>query len=370
MKVWIHLCASCFLIGVITLLPVAADEEHGKPTEAKDNTGQTTATATATSSGTVDVTVTHDGNVDIESVLTKVADSLSTSDLSEAAKQRIIDKVRSGLEAKSQVRVELNGQVADGVGAANNRLPKTFQWKGGVWTDADGKQHRIDLKSAEGIEQQVADEIDSKIGAIRQLQADTWKRLSDDLNKQNKYAIGIALKYLEDQQPAESDADAVEKHDLDNATSKASETTLQIESVFEDSPAEKAGLKPGDILTRIDNMPIKQAVEVSDGVQDAGKADRTIKLEWTRNGEKLSAEIKPTNQPQSSPGNAAFQWHFRTDPSYVVPDANALMNPNFLNQLNPTLNQQHEVGELKKQVESLRDEIRELKELIQAGQSK
>ena len=108
-------------------------------------------------------------------------------------------------------------------------------------------------------------------------------------------------------------------------------------------------------------MPIKQAVEVSDGVQDAGKADRTIKLEWTRNGEKLSAEIKPTNQPQSSPGNAAFQWHFQSDPTFVVPDIKALMNPN--------LNQQHEVGELKKQVESLRDEIRELKELIQAGQN-
>jgi C-terminal processing protease CtpA/Prc len=72
-----------------------------------------------------------------------------------------------------------------------------------------------------------------------------------------------------------------------------SQAGLEIETVFEDTPAAKAGLKPGDRLISIDSQPIHSHDDIVAAVQKAGEANRTVQVEAMRGTESMKVEIKP-----------------------------------------------------------------------------
>jgi regulator of sigma E protease len=68
--------------------------------------------------------------------------------------------------------------------------------------------------------------------------------------------------------------------------------SLQISEVMKDSPAEKAGLLPGDQVVGIDNLVIRSGI--NDLIRSLKeKADRPVNLEIIRNNELLSIEVLP-----------------------------------------------------------------------------
>lgn len=56
-------------------------------------------------------------------------------------------------------------------------------------------------------------------------------------------------------------------------------------------PAEKAGLKPGDILAKINDTPVKDPTEVSEALA-ACKPEETITLHLSRDGQSLQIQVK------------------------------------------------------------------------------
>ncbi|MDJ0704554.1 MAG: HhoA/HhoB/HtrA family serine endopeptidase [Leptolyngbyaceae cyanobacterium MO_188.B28] len=67
--------------------------------------------------------------------------------------------------------------------------------------------------------------------------------------------------------------------------------------VMEGAPAEKAGLKQGDIINKIAGAPVKDATEVQTQVE-ASTIGKVLKVEVNRNGSKETLEVLPTALPK------------------------------------------------------------------------
>ena len=74
---------------------------------------------------------------------------------------------------------------------------------------------------------------------------------------------------------------------------------VMIIRVMEGTPAAAAGLKPGDILSKIDETAVSTATDVQAQVEssDIGKV---LKVEVSREGETKVLDVRPTKMPQSS----------------------------------------------------------------------
>ena len=69
---------------------------------------------------------------------------------------------------------------------------------------------------------------------------------------------------------------------------------LFIEKTVPKSPAEAAGLQPGDRLVSVGNQTIQSFFELKDAVQRAGEKDGKVNVSWERNGKLISVTITPT----------------------------------------------------------------------------
>lgn len=67
--------------------------------------------------------------------------------------------------------------------------------------------------------------------------------------------------------------------------------------VMEGTPAEAAGLRPGDVLLKINDTPVKSATEVQQQVE-ASRIGSTLTIEVNRSGEQKTIQVRPTNLPQ------------------------------------------------------------------------
>lgn len=61
--------------------------------------------------------------------------------------------------------------------------------------------------------------------------------------------------------------------------------------VTQDGPSGKAGLKPGDVITKVDGKPINKFYDVVLAVQD--RANKPTQFEFTRNGKAMTAVVTP-----------------------------------------------------------------------------
>lgn len=66
------------------------------------------------------------------------------------------------------------------------------------------------------------------------------------------------------------------------------------------SPAEKAGIEVGDIITEINGKEIQEMSEVAPFVKKAGKKGKTLKLTVLRDKKELQRELKPLKDKDSS----------------------------------------------------------------------
>jgi len=89
---------------------------------------------------------------------------------------------------------------------------------------------------------------------------------------------------------------------LADAYALQSKTGVLISGILEDGPADKAGLKPGDIITRIDDTDLSSAFEILNLVATKKPGTR-IKIHALRGSEKMEL----TTQVQERPSNAALR---------------------------------------------------------------
>jgi len=73
---------------------------------------------------------------------------------------------------------------------------------------------------------------------------------------------------------------------------------LLITTIREDSPAEKAGLKVGDVIVKADGVRVQRTVQLSEIIQDKEKGNR-IKIEFLRDKKKRTVEVEIEEQDRS-----------------------------------------------------------------------
>lgn len=89
---------------------------------------------------------------------------------------------------------------------------------------------------------------------------------------------------------------------LAEAYALQSKTGVLISGILEDGPADKAGLKPGDIITRIDDTELSSAFEILNLVATKKPGTRIV-IHASRGSEKMQL----TTQVQERPSNAALR---------------------------------------------------------------
>lgn len=70
-------------------------------------------------------------------------------------------------------------------------------------------------------------------------------------------------------------------------------------------PAEQAGIRPGDVVTRVDGEPIFEYSEISRALRDA--YDRDVKVDLSRDGKPLSFTLKPHKLAENEPGGKSHR---------------------------------------------------------------
>lgn len=81
---------------------------------------------------------------------------------------------------------------------------------------------------------------------------------------------------------------------------KGIEKGVVIKTIRHDGPAQRSGLKPGDIVTAIDGTPVATARELQKLVLER-QVGQTIRLAILRDGKPLTVEVKTALQPASVP---------------------------------------------------------------------
>ena len=124
-------------------------------------------------------------------------------------------------------------------------------------------------------------------------------------------------------------------------TSEKVDGGAEVKNVTEESAADKAGLKEGDIITAVDAKKIETPQELSEALKNKNPGDK-VSISYLRNGKKatVTAELTPWKAPgsimlngspqldindifrnyrQLQPGNNGIrQWQFRTFPDRAL----------------------------------------------------
>ncbi len=121
------------------------------------------------------------------------------------------------------------------------------------------------------VEEEVIDKVIRRIDEVFKENASQFP-FSTSVAKQPSYRIGVACRTRE---PGET------------------ESGLIVDSVFENGPASKAGILPGDRIVRVDEKEVQSLQDIIDAVQKAGEAKRAIAIETVRGEMRNELQVTP-----------------------------------------------------------------------------
>jgi hypothetical protein len=102
----------------------------------------------------------------------------------------------------------------------------------------------------------------------------------------DKYMIGIACAPLNDA--------------LQSELKLADGQGLVVANVFEDTPAEEAGIKEGDVLLKVAGKNVAVITDLVDAVQAAGEDSKKLSLQFSRDGKKQTVQVMPAKRESLS----------------------------------------------------------------------
>ncbi len=287
---------------------------------------------------------------------------------------------------------------------------KATVFASGVYIDSDGKQQKIQFHGADGVQGDALTQnkaaLDEKLKAVEEAKQQLQKAV--EALQVQKHSMNAQQQMLEAQMPMIRALQVQQPPytlgiQLQIAGKGADEKQVIIAEVLPDSAAADAGLKVGDVITTANDQTVKSPEQLREVVQAAGEAQQTIELQWQREGETMSATIKPKKNdqmmmapwfPQGLPGGNAFamppmpfgmnpheqmhrqmheqlQAQQRNHPNWDVqsemrPDGSRVivMAPKMATVQKPNASEQASIDELKAEIRELRDELRSLTETL------
>ena len=154
-----------------------------------------------------------------------------------------------------------------------------------------------------------------------------------------------------DQKPPYRIGVGCKKNEIGDTTSG-----LEIESVFEDSPAAKAGIKIGDRLISVDGKVIDSLDDIISAVQSAGEEKRPIHLKAKRDNVETDYEIKPI-QAGIAEMDSGMNIPGVTIQGWIPTQGKAWVTPQFPND-------EKTLDKIREEFSAVRKEIEEIKELL------
>jgi C-terminal processing protease CtpA/Prc len=146
---------------------------------------------------------------------------------------------------------------------------------------------------------------------------------------------------------------------------------LEVQAVFDDSPAKKAGLEEGDVLLTIDSTKINKISDLTNALQEAGKKEKEVTIEAKRDEKVISVTVKPTKMKSSDIGLENIRLSLPTEGFVVSEEAlknvqERLNNLGTAEKVGSTQvwNFKSDSDALKKDLEELKSDMAELKKMI------
>jgi serine protease Do len=156
--------------------------------------------------------------------------------------------------------------------------------------EREGKARDVDLKLGELTEEDVWSEFERKFPTLFTPKGEAWSAPEFARPEVFRFSfthrkfIGVGIQDL--------NAELAEFFGIDKGTG------ILISSVEEDSPADKAGLKVGDVIIRADEKRMENGQDLVNLIQDKEKGDK-ITIEFLRDKKKRTAEVEVAEEERS-----------------------------------------------------------------------
>ncbi len=318
----------------------SASSSGDKHAAAKQDAAKKNATQKQYRSHTAVVTA---GGDDTDKIIAAVEKQLESSGVDEATRKNVVDKLRahfkdqasSGKSHEIEVKVQSNGD-------AQEPLSIDMKLDGeAIVVDKDGKEQRVRLNGLKGsgwqallkpdqgsqnnqvirwmtqepgntfqwtfqpdemspAQKEKLQAILKKLGVANESIEVVMKEMSagDSLNlrseQEERFVIGVALKRANSDEMEEEEDE--EEEDEDEGEEEESEEGLSVIEVFEGSPADKAGIEAGDVLLTADGKDLESMGQLIEMIQEAGNANRGIKVDVLRGDKSREVTITPRKE--------------------------------------------------------------------------
>ncbi|MEQ1828842.1 MAG: PDZ domain-containing protein [Pirellula sp.] len=212
-----------------------------------------------------------------DDVLEKIKSQLEEANLSEEIRSDVLKKLEASLKAHEAATK--GGKQENSKKSAKTEVASS----------------KSDAKTQEEIRVTIVNGDDDKEPTIQLKGFSKFQGLGDRLKTQvirpfgssaESFRIGVACQHVSD----DEGSDTKKKDD---------QPGLRIERVLEDSPAALAGIKQGDILLSANSKDIKVVADLTEAIQEAGKSDKDVTLEISRDDKKLSIQVRPKKMKTS-----------------------------------------------------------------------
>jgi hypothetical protein len=145
---------------------------------------------------------------------------------------------------------------------------------------------------------------------------------------------------------------------VENPEETESEDRLVVDRVMEDSSAAQAGIQEGDVIIEINGEEAEDYASLQEAVQEAGKADRSLKLKLERDGKEMVLEVKPTKSEEPAAMN------FK-----IIPKVGSILPLDVLQggegrAMGFAIQTPNDLMDTKKEIAELKEEIQELKAMV------
>ncbi len=277
--------------------PIFADENKAEPKARKSESSQS-------------YTFRVDENGNIEKSIDKIEAQLEKSNLPEEIRKQTLEVLRSVAErgnGQAGVVVQMQG---------SNNQPG--QWQVRTWPGSG--EGRISFPMQIPVKNRLLKSIE-KIVDEEKLEPEVAARLIDKLNAAVESGFQVDMKPTINTTAQRYRIGVVVDKDAD----EPKEAGVRVSSVFEDSPAGKAGIKEGERILSVNGKELESPEHLIDIVQDAGAAGKELEVVVKSESEEKTLTIKPTQ-------NAAGELNFFNFPQMGGPNQSQawLMNPQDL----------------------------------------
>jgi hypothetical protein len=286
-------------------------------------------------------------------VIEKIREQLKNANISDETRDKVLKRLEAALPKQD---AKANEEKA-GAKKSTKTVIET--------ANSDGKNHEevsVTIIAGDADEAEVKLEGLGRLpGLGKQLKARVIRPL---VGGEESFRIGVACQQSDDE----------ESEKAGNSEDKSKTTTgLMIDSVLEDSPAASAGIKKGDILLTVNSKEIKTVSDLTEVIQEAGKKDKEISLEISRNDKKQTVSVKPKKMKSSDLEMDNINLNLN------LPSGGFVLDEDSMKKWQEYATKWKGVGpqggtfsfaipgnnnELKKEVDQLKLEIAELKKLI------